>query len=140
MAGFYVCMCFVSQICEIFGESEERGRESCYEIEKSSQFGYFCGYVFPFSWEQGINEIGNNEDYWIAGGIFKEIDWRKEFPFQLYEEVLPSVVEKLAPQIVYHRSSPYGGEDPNDVTIGDCHQWHGKRSPLCHFSSHLTRV
>lgn len=73
---------------------------------------------------------GNNEDYWIAEGIFKEIDWKKEFPYDLYEKVLPSVVEELSSHVHYHRSSPYGGEDPNDTTVGDCHQWHGTSQSL----------
>jgi hypothetical protein len=44
---------------------------------------------------------------------------------KLYEDVLPSVVSDLAPEVPYHRGSPYGGKgwDTADPTVGDVHQW-----------------
>ena len=50
---------------------------------------------------------------------------------QIYEVILPEVVERLS-TIFYHRSSPYGGVDTKDKTVGDLHQWnvwHGTQEP-----------
>ena len=49
----------------------------------------------------------------------------------IYEILLPEVVERCC-TIHYHRSSPYGGKDTKDQTIGDIHQWnvwHGTQEP-----------
>jgi beta-mannosidase len=44
---------------------------------------------------------------------------------RLYEDVLPGVVARYAPEVGYHRGSPYGGAgwDTADPTVGDVHQW-----------------
>jgi beta-mannosidase len=45
--------------------------------------------------------------------------------------ILPEVVKRLS-TIHYHRSSPYGGVDTKDKTVGDLHQWnvwHGSQEP-----------
>lgn len=50
---------------------------------------------------------------------------------QIYEVILPEVVKRLS-NIFYHRSSPYGGVDTKDKTVGDLHQWnvwHGTQEP-----------
>jgi beta-mannosidase len=54
---------------------------------------------------------------------------------KLYEDVLPGIVSRYAPEVAYHRGSPYGGEgwDTADPTVGDVHQWNvwaGKGLPL----------
>jgi beta-mannosidase len=41
------------------------------------------------------------------------------------ERVLPEICERLAGDVPYWRSSPYGGETSNDVTVGDTHIWNG---------------
>ena len=49
----------------------------------------------------------------------------------IYEVILPEVVGRLS-NIAYHRSSPYGGKDTTDPTVGDIHQWnvwHGSQEP-----------
>lgn len=78
---------------------------------------------------------GNNEDYMLAEGRGWEYDhkdqdgpWDKtNFPARLiYERTLPEICERLAGDVPYWRSSPYGGETSNDLTVGDTHIWNGK--------------
>lgn len=79
---------------------------------------------------------GNNEDYMLAERWEWEYDpaddnpenWAKtNFPARLiYERVLPEVCERLAGDVPYWRSSPYGGTPSNDKTIGDVHIWNGE--------------
>ena len=96
---------------------------------------------------------GNNEDYQIAEA-FNVIDYSDEsgdymkgkFPASvalwhlggrlirsrhIYEILLPEVVKRCS-NVFYWRSSPYGGKDSRDKTIGDIHQWnvwHGTQEP-----------
>jgi beta-mannosidase len=81
---------------------------------------------------------GNNEDYMLADMYGWELDYKDEkgpwdktnFPARLiYERTLPDVCERLALDVPYWRSSPYGGEDANDCTVGDVHIWDGKLCP-----------
>lgn len=78
---------------------------------------------------------GNNEDYLLAERWGWELDmgdekgpWDKtNFPArEIYERLLPSLVEKLGGDVPYWRSSPYGGSFSNDTTVGDTHVWDGK--------------
>ncbi|GFZ45160.1 Beta-mannosidase B [Saitozyma sp. JCM 24511] len=82
---------------------------------------------------------GNNEDYQVAEalGVMDYNDnsgeyMHTKFPArQIYEVILPEVVGRLS-NIHYHRSSPYGGKDSRDPTVGDIHQWnvwHGTQEP-----------
>ncbi|WVR07896.1 hypothetical protein IAU60_004939 [Kwoniella sp. DSM 27419] len=82
---------------------------------------------------------GNNEDYQVAESVGmmdyndNSGDYMKsKFPGRhLYEVLLPEVVERLS-TVFYHRSSPYGGKDTRDPTVGDIHQWnvwHGSQEP-----------
>lgn len=83
---------------------------------------------------------GNNEDYMLAERWGWEYDpedeseenWAKSnFPARLiYERVLPEVCGRLAGDVPYWRSSPYGGKTSNDKTIGDVHIWNGTSSLL----------
>jgi len=65
---------------------------------------------------------GNNENEWI---------WRmttqrpvQEIPgYRIYHELLPRVCQELDPTRPYWPSSPFGGDDPNDPSQGDRHQW-----------------
>jgi beta-mannosidase len=81
---------------------------------------------------------GNNEDYMLAERWGWEYDpsdqegpWDKtNFPARkIYERVLPEICERLAGDVPYWRSSPYGGKTSNDVTVGDTHIWDGKSFP-----------
>nr|XP_019043746.1 hypothetical protein I302_08327 [Kwoniella bestiolae CBS 10118]OCF22676.1 hypothetical protein I302_08327 [Kwoniella bestiolae CBS 10118] len=82
---------------------------------------------------------GNNEDYALAESIgvmdYKDNSgdyMNSKFPARhVYEVLLPEVVDRLS-NIFYHRSSPYGGKDSSDQTVGDIHQWnvwHGTQEP-----------
>lgn len=42
---------------------------------------------------------------------------------RLYDEVLPEVVERLSPGVVYRPGSPWGGANPNGMKAGDVHDW-----------------
>lgn len=44
---------------------------------------------------------------------------------KIYERVLPELCERLAGDVPYWRSSPYGGKTSNDLTVGDTHIWDG---------------
>lgn len=97
--------------------------------------------------------VGNNEDYMLAemwgweydiddqvsrearrclagrrSDMKQEGPWDKtNFPARkIYERVLPEICERLAGDVPYWRSSPYGGTISNDVTVGDTHIWSGK--------------
>ena len=81
---------------------------------------------------------GNNEDYMLAERWGWEYDvndqegpWdHTNFPARkIYERVLPEICERLAGDVPYWRSSPYGGKTSNDLTIGDTHIWNGASSP-----------
>jgi beta-mannosidase len=75
---------------------------------------------------------GNNEDYSIAENLRLEYDpedhsgdWtHTNFPARtIYETHLPAVVSEYSPQVPYHPSSPWGGKNTEDRTVGDIHQW-----------------
>jgi beta-mannosidase len=77
---------------------------------------------------------GNNEDYMLAERWGWEYDpedqegpWDKtQFPArEIYERVQPEICDRLAGDVPYWRSSPYGGKTSNDLTIGDTHIWDG---------------
>ncbi|RDW66315.1 hypothetical protein BP6252_09950 [Coleophoma cylindrospora] len=94
---------------------------------------------------------GNNEDYMLAErwGWEYDIDdqdgpWdQTNFPArEIYERVLPDVCERLAGDVPYWRSSPYGGAFSNDTTVGDTHiwdVWHGKVSPYQDYKEYTSR-
>ncbi|KAG9230710.1 glycoside hydrolase family 2 protein [Amylocarpus encephaloides] len=95
---------------------------------------------------------GNNEDYMLAEKWGWEYDMKDEneenwaksnFPSRLiYEKVLPDVCERLAGDVPYWRSSPYGGSTSNDTTVGDTHiwdVWHGKMSPYQSYKTYTSR-
>lgn len=81
---------------------------------------------------------GNNEDYMVAerwGWDYDPEDnnpenWEKtDFPARtIYEIALPEICQRLAGDVPYWRSSPYGGKTSNDKTIGDVHIWNGNLS------------
>lgn len=95
--------------------------------------------------------VGNNEDYMLAERWGWEYDindqkgpWDKtNFPArEIYERVLPDICERLAGDVPYWRSSPYGGAFANDTTVGDTHiwdVWHGKVSPYQDYKEYTSR-
>lgn len=42
---------------------------------------------------------------------------------RLYDDILPEVMERLAPGAIYWPGSPWGGPNPNSMTAGDVHDW-----------------
>ncbi|KAH8808583.1 glycoside hydrolase family 2 protein [Xylogone sp. PMI_703] len=94
---------------------------------------------------------GNNEDYMLAERWGWEYDpkdekgpWDKtDFPARkIYERVLPEICERLAGNVPYWRSSPYGGAFVNDTTVGDTHiwdVWHGKMAPYQEYKAYTSR-
>ncbi|KAJ5604693.1 hypothetical protein N7510_009847 [Penicillium lagena] len=94
---------------------------------------------------------GNNEDYLLAERWGWELDMTDEkgpwdqtdFPArEIYERLLPRLVEELGGDVPYWRSSPYGGSYSNDTTVGDTHiwdVWHGKLSPYQDYKNYTSR-
>ncbi|KAH6719261.1 glycoside hydrolase family 2 protein [Leptodontidium sp. MPI-SDFR-AT-0119] len=94
---------------------------------------------------------GNNEDYMLAERWGWEYDiedqegpWdNTNFPARkIYERVLPEVCERLAGDVPYWRSSPYGGKTSNDVAVGDTHiwdVWHGPMAPYQDYKAYTSR-
>ncbi|KUJ20618.1 glycoside hydrolase family 2 protein [Mollisia scopiformis] len=94
---------------------------------------------------------GNNEDYMLAERWGWEYDPKDQegpwdhtnFPARkIYERILPEVCERLAGDVPYWRSSPYGGETSNDLRVGDTHiwdVWHGKMSPFQDYKAYTSR-
>lgn len=66
---------------------------------------------------------GNNECQWIfeqyLGGPGKPYSGG----LHLYNEIMPRAIRDNCPEIPYWRSSPYGGNLPNDNEVGDRHHW-----------------
>jgi beta-mannosidase len=75
---------------------------------------------------------GGNEDFFLNDmfGVkydFADVDGPFEdtnFPQRkIYLRLLPEISQRLAPEIQYWPSSPWGGKSANDTTGGDIHQW-----------------
>jgi beta-mannosidase len=67
---------------------------------------------------------GNNENQWIFEEYFgKKGKNRASGGLHIYNEIIPSIVHSNCPEIPYWRSSPYGGNAPNDNEVGDRHHW-----------------
>jgi beta-mannosidase len=102
---------------------------------------------------------GNNEVEWILDMIEKQsyfgmllpedtllfpMKLIKEMYTQLFEEVIPRVVEKYDPNRFYWPSSPSSGgkfDNPNDENMGDVHYWdvwHGMK-PFSDYRNHYFR-
>jgi beta-mannosidase len=70
----------------------------------------------------------------------QEGPWDKtQFPArEIYERVQPEICERLAGDVPYWRSSPYGGKTSNDLTVGDTHIWDGSYLPWVSLWNMLT--
>ena len=74
---------------------------------------------------------GNNEIEWhlpeyIAMCGVTNPDYYKQLYLHLFEELIPNIINKVAPYITYVPSSPSsngGLSNPNDPAMGDCHDW-----------------
>lgn len=63
---------------------------------------------------------GNNETYWMHNRVNPEGVF---YGFKIYDDILPDVCRKLAPQTYYHPSSPYPGPANEQQNEGDQHIW-----------------
>lgn len=88
---------------------------------------------------------GNNEiESALFSWDFPKTDKQKTDYIKLFEEVLPAVCRRLAPDICYHPSSPSSGgsfDNPNDENRGDTHYWevwHGGK-PFSEYRKHYFR-
>jgi beta-mannosidase len=82
---------------------------------------------------------GGNENYYIQekfnlmydfSGDKDPASWLKStFPSRyIYEHLLANIVAKESPSVIYHPDSPWGdGKNILDTTVGDIHQWEGKK-------------
>lgn len=78
-----------------------------------------------------IGWAGNNE---IQEMYQNQRQWNPTLPWyggRIYERLLPDVVSRLCPALIYRPSSPYGGEYQADCRHGDQHIW-----LLTHVPSH----
>ncbi|HEX2864615.1 MAG TPA: hypothetical protein VHN99_08595, partial [Deinococcales bacterium] len=87
---------------------------------------------------------GNNEDYQAAQSQgYYGPGATKPYPARaIYEKVQPDVVARTDPDTPYWPGSPYGGEDPNDMTRGDRHTWdvwHGQSAPIAEYPRFMGR-
>ncbi|MDQ4075514.1 MAG: glycoside hydrolase family 2 protein [Chloroflexota bacterium] len=92
---------------------------------------------------------GNNEDYMLAHSLGRydpadDTDLvASPFPARaLYERLLPEVCALLDPVTPYWPGSAYGGENPNDGTVGDRHTWdvwHGQMAPYQKYPEYAGR-
>ena len=90
----------------------------------------------------GNNEIEMGSLYWEG---MKDCDpsLREDY-VQLFERTIPGLVQQLAPQLFYWKSSPTSGtvfELPNDENRGDTHEWavwHGLE-PFSYYEDHYYR-
>ncbi len=72
---------------------------------------------------------GNNENAMMYFSNWHDARPSRFVGEKLYFDVLPAVVAAEDPQTPYWPSSPFGGDDPNSATHGDCHNWdvwHGR--------------
>ncbi len=70
-----------------------------------------------------IGWSGNNE---IQGMYLSQKQWLPEVQWhggKIYEELLPALLKKYNHNIIYRESSPFGGEPPEDIRVGDQHIW-----------------
>ncbi len=65
---------------------------------------------------------GNNENEWIwyrsTGVSYQDMPGLK-----LFHDLIPKICARLDPDRPYWPSTPFGGDDPNSQSQGNCHQW-----------------
>jgi len=66
---------------------------------------------------------GNNENYQVWHDNWNGLSPARFLGQQLYESILPRVVEAEDPGRAYWPGSPYLGNDPNSPDFGDRHNW-----------------
>lgn len=66
---------------------------------------------------------GNNENQWLHDLVYWNAPGTKVPGSLYYDHVLPRVVAEVDGVTPYWPSSPYGGNDHNDMADGDRHNW-----------------
>ncbi|MCL2811003.1 MAG: beta-mannosidase [Clostridia bacterium] len=67
---------------------------------------------------------GNNENQSIFERYFAGMETGAATGgLVIYNQLAPSILRDISPEIPYWRSSPYGGYWPNDNDVGDRHHW-----------------
>ncbi|MBU2493788.1 MAG: hypothetical protein KJ571_14260 [Bacteroidetes bacterium] len=66
---------------------------------------------------------GNNENEWIWYQEQK-LSYKKMPGYKIYHNLIPALLKKIDPSIIYWPSSPFSyEEDPNSFNAGNTHQW-----------------
>lgn len=110
----FACAYYPDHVPEFY---EEIRREATAAIKRLRSHASLIGW-------SGNNEI--QEMYLSAKNSGKEFPW---YGGTLYEELLPSLVQKYCPDRIYRQSSPFGGEEPTSYDMGDQHTWHFTHRP-----------
>ena len=84
---------------------------------------------------------GDNEVFFMFDrqGPEGHYDAREQKDFQIYPErklyfeTIPKVLDRLGKSLPYWPSSPFGGADANDLTVGDIHQWNVWHNISAHY-------
>lgn len=77
---------------------------------------------------------GNNEIDWCYEFKYADqsIDQTPFYGEKIFHDLMPALLKELDPTRLYWPSSPYGGNDHNDDSVGDRHNWqvwHGNVYP-----------
>ncbi len=76
-----------------------------------------------------IGWSGNNEIQEMYLGMMTYDPLSRPYGMKLFQKVLPAIVRKYCPNLVYRESSPFGGDDPAGSLCGDQHIWHFTHRP-----------
>lgn len=85
---------------------------------------------------------GDNEVYFMLDRQGVPYDATETHDFKiypqrkLYHETIPNALKPLSHDIPYWPSSPYGGNPPNNPTIGDVHQWNVWHGQQLHYQEY----
>jgi len=113
----YACALYPDGDPAFCAEAEREARSAVRRLRNHASLALWCG---------------NNENDWLDD-LRNWADPGRDFPGKrLYHEVLPRVIAELDPGRFYWPSSPYGGNDHNDASEGDRHNWqvwHGSVYP-----------
>lgn len=76
-----------------------------------------------------IGWSGNNEIQEMYLGMMTYDPLSRPYGMKLFQNVLPAIVKKYCPNLVYRESSPFGGDEPAGSLCGDQHIWHFTHRP-----------
>lgn len=76
-----------------------------------------------------IGWSGNNEIQEMYLGMMTYDPLSRPYGMKLFQKILPAIVRKYCPNLVYRESSPFGDDDPAGSLCGDQHIWHFTHRP-----------